>query len=417
MTSNQADAEANRTAAAAIGFFRHLMVLCSALGESHIFTHAKHPNFLRGFESGSDDGGLFVGPGNIPGETSTDRTFALWHDYEGKPVVVPIDVKYSHPTYDSTGNVVWGFEVSSSQWDTAQAIILGSFVEPDYLAVIPMHYIHQRQQYQGAIRDRYPAICDRYRPLWTLHPLQPFPREMGPFILPSARLNQSIEGMHQFAKGECSEWVNQHTGVPFKTPALTRFSPSKLGPSQKTKQSAQAVVEKIHAAFQEYSTAYRVEFTDLFPFLGDFKIVDLLHGTETFVEAKLNACKWRLKEAGSSNYMGHNHLTFNEDGEERFVFSWKAQWDYLYTVWEGKALFIPRDLFPSTFWLDRTSARLYWPADGLDSLYDCALDLGSASTMVEKIERILHTSGKAQKQIPILPYDEEPIKKRTIDRP
>lgn len=208
MTSNQAHAEANRTRAAAVSFFRHMVVLGGALGESRIFTYATPSYFLRGFESGINDGGLFVGPCTLPGETTTDRFFALQHDHEDKPVVVPFDIKYGHPTNDQRGNVTWSFGISPDQWDTAQAIIVGSFKEPDYVAMIPMHYIHQRFGHH-----RPGGIFDYCRPLWTLHPLQPFPREMGPFMVPSARLAQTIEGMHQFAKGTTTEWSVRLIGV------------------------------------------------------------------------------------------------------------------------------------------------------------------------------------------------------------
>ncbi|KAL9042304.1 MAG: hypothetical protein Q9180_000700 [Flavoplaca navasiana] len=414
MTSVQAHKDA-KGAKLVAGFYSHLVTLCSALAESRLFDRVKHPRLVRGFESGVNDCGLIVGPDDVPGGTPTDRSFALRQDHNGNTVVVPMEIKYASIAHDESGNAVYHFGLTEDQWDTVQAIILRNFQEPDYVAVIPIHYIRQR------LKGEYCSggIFDHLRPLWTLHPLPSFAHELAPFITPIARLYETLNSMYQYANGSGKAWINKHTGVPFKVPALTRWEPSILEPSQPSKQTAQAMIEQIHSAFQGFSNIFRVEFNDNFPFLGDFKIVDL-DRAELFVEAKLQNCQFQLEKGDPSNYMRHRQI-LSLHGGIRLIFSWKAQWDFLYTASGNEALFLPRDLIPTAFWLDRTSEWLEWPADKLDSLREYMIDRSSPIDMVASIERIIQKakspsgSAKARDPIAVVPYHEEPMEELMFD--
>ncbi|KAL8814693.1 MAG: hypothetical protein Q9223_006100 [Gallowayella weberi] len=432
-----------------INFLGVLINACTALSESRFFEVAKHRRLIRAGESGKNDLAIFTTSNAVLGDTTAttaDKFFALGQNHTGYPVVIPGDLKTYSPIHDSNGNVVWHFNMSRDQCRTSQFIILMSFQEPTYVALIPMTYIHQRLKRSHAKseaerkatadqvahqrgREEEPVARrkaatelkgkagtgDHCRPLWTLHPIAGFAPELAPFMLPLARLDQALESIYQYAIGATEEWINEHTGAFYTVPRPVVYDPSVLEPSQPTKRTAHEQLAYIHRAFQSCSTTFRVEFVDVLPLLADFKLVNLRDGTQIFVEAKLGQCSFILGNAKSSNYMWHMQHTQGTADEGRLIFTWKVRWDFLYTEFGDQALFIPRDMIPSTFWQERTNAMVWWPEDTLDSLRGFVVNQSSASQMVVDIERILSTlksqksTAKALQDIPVTPYYDEPL--------
>ncbi|KAL8799106.1 MAG: hypothetical protein Q9182_006139 [Xanthomendoza sp. 2 TL-2023] len=423
-----------------------LVQSCTVLSESRFFEVAKHCRLIRAGESGRNDLGISITPNAVLGDTTADKFFALGRNHTGCPVVIPGDLKTYSPIHDSNGNVVWHFQLSRDQCRTSQFIILMSFQEPAYVALIPMTYIsqrlkrspaggkmeqrpaafqveHQRGREENSVarREGTVTIQDHCRPLWTLHPIAGFAPELAPFMLPLARLDQALENIYQYTIGAAKEWINEHTGASYTVPRPVVYNPSVLEPSQPTKTTVHTQLVHFHRAFQNCSTTFRVEFVDVLPLLADFKLVDLRDGTQIFVEAKLGQCAFVLGNKKSSNYMYHMQYTQTTANEGRLVFTWKVQWDFLYTEFGHQALFIPRDMIPSTFWQERTNAKVWWPEDTLDSLRSFVVNQSSASQMVADMERILSTlksrkfTVKALEEIPVTPYYDEPLNELLFD--
>ena len=159
-----------------------------------------------------------------------------------------------------------------------------------------------------------------------------------------------------------------------------------------------------------------MEFVDLFPISGDMKLVYNTTGTEILVEVKKDHCDFALGEElePSQRYMKHGQDV--RGLRDRQVFSWKAPWDYIYTVQgRGKrreeALFIPRDMIPQSWWnntpLGTEDFDLDWPADDIETVRQYVVDLRSPNSIAMDIERIIiltldqTNSMKAQNDITI----------------
>ena len=210
------------------------------------------------------------------------------------------------------------------------------------------------------------------------------------------------------SKGCCR--VNEHTGVIYEVPR-PKVSPFRiLEPRYKAWLSSLEAIKVVHRAFLTYSDRFEVRFVEILPITADFKFFQESIGLEIFVEAKKSHCHFNL-DPGLYNFMNHSQW---DSKMERLTFSWKAQWDYLYTLnglgHEREALFIPRDLIPQTWWNARPGTfeeGLDWPKKDLDILRECVVPVTDDRLLALGIERILDMterrirSMKARNPVPI----------------
>ncbi|KAI4273778.1 MAG: hypothetical protein LQ337_004410 [Flavoplaca oasis] len=393
---------------------------CAFLMEARIFNLVEYGNFLRAFEGGIVDCGLFLG-NELPGGSPIDILFQLQLSCGEEPLIVGLEVKaFVHIAADNAGNVTYYLAFASqAQYDAAEALVITSPSEPDFVALVPMRYIRLRveklQEKRKKKNDRYSheEIFDYHRPLWILHKLPAFCPELRPFMLRAVQLGGALHNMREYAKGNIEEWVNEHTGLSFEVDRPTASPVSILEPTYEPWRIALEAIRVVYRAFAAHSVRFNVQFVEMFPITADFKFLQLSSGIEIFVEAKKCHVDFRL-DLGEDSYM--RHAQWSTGMKKKIIFSWKAQWDYLYTVNSlgggTQALFIPRDVIPRSFWNARpehVEDKLEWPRDDLDVLRECVVHVTDGARLVADVERLLDVterrtqSVKAQEPVPIVP--------------
>ena len=154
------------------------------------------------------------------------------------------------------------------------------------------------------------------------------------------------------------------------------------------------------------------------PILGDLKFVDLTDGAECFVEAKKNHLRIIEDEETGSRIWQHkqDRLHFKQSA----IFTWKVQWDFLYTTYthqrdpdDKRAFLIPRDEVPTHWWntpiLERGDIWLDWPSNGTHGMEEYAIDMTADKLLVRDMVKILETrrlkcgSIKARNPIEMVP--------------
>ncbi|KAL9035157.1 MAG: hypothetical protein Q9180_005010 [Flavoplaca navasiana] len=390
---------------------------CAFLMEARIFDHVDYDNFLRAFEFGVVDCGLFLGD-RPPTGTRTDVLFQLQDLCGNERLIAGIDVKaIINLTVDWAGGIGYHLGLSNKdQYDAAEALIVTAPSEPNFVALIPTWYVRVRVDKVRRLQrvgiptppEEKVGFLDGHRHMWMLHRMPAFAPELRPFMHPIVQLSRALQIMRNYAKGDCSEWANEHTGVIYQVPA-PRASPFRiLEPRSKAWKTALEAIKVVHRAFGAYSDRFKVQFVEILPITADFKFFQESTGLKIFVEAKKSHCKFNL-DVGAASFMSHAQW---DSKMERLVFSWKAQWDFLYTldIHERQALFIPRDFIPQTFWNARPCTAdewLDWPIDDLDMLRECVVRVTNDRQLAIDMERILDMterrtrSMKAQNPIPI----------------
>ena len=200
--------------------------------------------------------------------------------------------------------------------------------------------------------------------------------------------------------------ANRHTGVTFvDVPRPESFDLSVLQPDSSSFRKALDEIIALCRAFDKYSSTFAVRFFDIRPIFGDFKIAHLGTGTESFVEAKTLHCRIRkIRETGGFLLQ---HLQTSMSSSTRAIFTWRAQWDFLYSHVDGRdqALFVPRDKIPKNWWnvpLSDEAVWLDWPADHPESFHRYLVDRTPDARLVRDIEQSLDVnSAKAQEPIPM----------------
>lgn len=126
------------------------------------------------------------------------------------------------------------------------------------------------------------------------------------------------------------------------------------------------------------------------------------------MEAKNSQCDFRLDEEQECFVQHRMGL------HSRYIFSWKAQWDFLYTqnlAHEAPtaALLLPRSLIPDAWWNADAAINdlLEWPQETVHVARDYVVDLTSGRQLVADFERVLGLtqrrtgSMKALTQVPL----------------
>ena len=219
---------------------------------------------------------------------------------------------------------------------------------------------------------------------------------------------------------------NDYTGAVFTSVPPPRFhDASVLKPAFPMAGRAFDQVKGLFSAFAAHSNKFRIELARVRPLLGDFKIVSSAsYGLEPpvessrsssgevaiFVEAKVLHCKTVRDD--QTNQLHLLHAQSSMCYTERPIFTWKAQWDYIYTTLGSgseQALFIPRDKIPKAWWNAAVAENqvvtaedevwLHWYSEDWKAyLVDTLAD----DRLVRDVERILDNNRwKAQDRVPL----------------
>ncbi|KAL8840117.1 MAG: hypothetical protein Q9170_001465 [Blastenia crenularia] len=385
----------------------------AGLAEARVFSDGQVcPGLLRGLEGARLDGGLYVGDEDLDAGF-TMRTLGLIRRLkdrgdESALLIVPFDNKSHSALGLSYARVAWRFDWGShEQRDTCQFVILTSAKDPHYAAILPMHYYRERGKKMG---DTSARCSDSILPRWTVHPLPAFSGDMAPYMVPLSTSGRqtAFDNIRSFAQGRAQHWVNDHTGVVFHDVPRPDLHPvSVLEPAYGPWIGAGNQVRDVAFAFQEYSRPPRrwIEFVDVFPINGDFKILGVASSEEIFVESKTSHCS--VTRHPVTKRLQSMHHSQHAVGCGRAIFHWKAPWDFIYThvapqarTDEPEAFLIPRDLIPPSWWDQpddhrmfqlgySTNRKLVWPREDLHILEELRVATSSGRRTVEDIERIL----------------------------
>ncbi|KAL8657104.1 MAG: hypothetical protein Q9226_002256 [Calogaya cf. arnoldii] len=370
------------------------------LVESTICRAVDNPHFIRAFEGGRNDCGMFLEDQELTG-TLTERFFRA---VSSNAPIILMEIKTVSPVADNRGNISWKIEFSKEQLKSYQVVLVASTAAPDFVALIPMHLIKQRKDLKEG-----KAIYETYRPLWSIHPPPLFPPEFSPFLVPLKQLGRALE---------CIRETNEFTGVPYTdvpppAPGLVKDLVPYFEPWVK----AMAEVEMLHQAFKEKASAqFDVEMLDIFPLFRDFKFVSRADpNVEVIGEMKDKKYYFNL---GQNPYIRHMQHAVLFGG--RKIFGWRTQWDILFTFNadnNNQALLLPRDLIPHYWWNKDTpnDGYLHWPSNtkSFATLRQYVVNLKPESRLIADVERILqiiqHQRGsmKANNPTPMQAYQFE----------
>ena len=156
--------------------------------------------FIEGPEGSENDAAIFVGPETLQTrEGAANTLFVELSAYERKSVLAALDIKYLAAKCDSKMGTFFSIHLQPGQRRTCQAIIVVSPKEPDFVLLIPVHYLPETNK-----KDTLdlPAV----RPLWTLHPIPAFPSEYTAFVTPVAQLGRRLENMRAYFNQSTNAW-------------------------------------------------------------------------------------------------------------------------------------------------------------------------------------------------------------------
>ena len=187
-------------------------------------------------------------------------------------------------------------------------------------------------------------------------------------------------------------------------PRPESYSPSALEPDFPAFQNSLDKIKALWKAFHKDSKRYQLNFCEIRPIFGDFKILHRTSGVESHIEEKTDHCRLvRDKETGN---LVLQHLQSSCGYTDRPVFTWKAQWDFLYAsiipdpgdLGASQALFVPRDRIPKSWWnhpLADDATWLTWPIAHTYPFEEYLVDT-TLRRVVDGMERILdHNPKKA----------------------
>lgn len=160
------------------------------------------PNFVKAFEGGRVDCGVYQGPTRLP-DDSTKKQFAVSEADTNEKTILPVDLKDIAPVCHKEA-IYWIIHVSVNQAKTCQAIIINAAKDPDFIAVLPIHYI--RHHLLEVSRTGKHIYSKPFRPLWTLQQLPAFPPELAPFMIPTSSVGQLLANMRAFDSETSNVW-------------------------------------------------------------------------------------------------------------------------------------------------------------------------------------------------------------------
>ena len=179
-----------------------LVGIVAFLGEARIRERAvgQVDFFVEGPEASKNDAAIVVGPETVQTQVSAAYTvFKALEAYRFKSVLAALDIKTATAKCDNQRGTCFTFSVQPGQRRACEALIVVSPKEPDFVLLIPMHYLPEVNKYDIT---EIPAA----RPLWTLHPLPAFPAQYVVFATPVAQLGRRLEDMRAYSNGSSNAW-------------------------------------------------------------------------------------------------------------------------------------------------------------------------------------------------------------------
>ena len=169
--------------------------------------------FIRGGERAAVDCGLYIGSESIGFMEATERLFKVTSKYQDENVLLLLDIKTLTPSKLSGSRssrvsphgyaCTWKFKTTKNQSDV-QAFIIGSVIEPNWVALLPKEYLESGFWRRGNQKG---ATQNRTRPYWYYHTQPPpFPPDLGPFLMPIKRLADALKSMRDFFTGQSEKW-------------------------------------------------------------------------------------------------------------------------------------------------------------------------------------------------------------------
>ena len=156
--------------------------------------------FIEGPEGSENDAAIFVGPETLrTREGAANTLFGELSAYERKSVLAALDIKSLTARCDSKIGTCFTIHLQPGQRRTCRAVIVVSPKEPDFVLLIPVHYLPETNK---ADTLEVTAV----RPLWTLHPISAFPPEYTAFVTPVAQLGCRLENMRAYFNHTSDAW-------------------------------------------------------------------------------------------------------------------------------------------------------------------------------------------------------------------
>ena len=167
--------------------------------------HQHCPSFVRAFEGGVTDCGLYMGLRNPDGDLA-DKVLSVLEAKDPQGRVIPIEAKDLAPITDLKANVYWIYHFTKRQAEHCQVAIISVAKDPEYVALLPLHYYRKRGRMTDDSNGQVPIYSCLLRPRWLLHSVPAFPPELAPFILPINDLSQALENIYTYAIGHKNDW-------------------------------------------------------------------------------------------------------------------------------------------------------------------------------------------------------------------
>lgn len=106
--------------------------------------------FVGAFECGVNDCAIDVRPGTSHnGEGAANILFEQLRNHREEKVLAPLEVKCCTARQGSRKNVQFHVQMSPAQWPTCQAVFIGSPKEPDFVILVPVHYLPRAMKSEG----------------------------------------------------------------------------------------------------------------------------------------------------------------------------------------------------------------------------------------------------------------------------
>ena len=178
-----------------IGTVAEALVSEVALGSSQ-----SHDFFIKAFEGGRMDLGLYLGSEPVTG-TATDRLYWLLKHKSRTLCIYPGDVKHFSATTDDHGGLYWRLCLTESQAKDCQFLVVISAADSHTVALIPT------AGYQDRLTPTVKTIyTSTIRWFHLSQALPAFPPQWAPVLLPLSQLGEALANMRAFVLGESAQW-------------------------------------------------------------------------------------------------------------------------------------------------------------------------------------------------------------------
>ena len=153
----------------------------------------------------------------------------------------------------------------------------------------------------------------------------------------------------------------------------------------------------MYHAFERYSRHYIVEFNECQSLFEDFKLLNEEKEIETFIEVKDRHCRLQLNSNDESLSLCHQRYRLGE--KFYLMFSWKSQWNYLFTVLdkrysyeERSIVMLFRDEISLNWWNayeNNEETKFVWHESKLDYFANHLIETADMKVMIKIMKRII----------------------------